>query len=254
MNWSLEKHDEVVVMQMRSNPVNKMNPAFFADLQNAFDTLDAEFPDLPVVLTGQGSSFSAGLDFEDAFPRFARGDMEEVAEWFATFRAAILRVLTCPRRVVGAINGHTFAGGLILAVCCDWRVGHRGKFALNEVPIGIPMPATYTELLRASVGQRVTADAVLSGRIYEAPEALTAGFLHALVPEDQVLSTAIAEAARIQPACAEAYAISKQILQAPLLERLATVEAADRRTMRVVTGPGSTRAQTLALARLKGRA
>lgn len=45
-----------------------------------------------------------------------------------------LRLFTYPRLVVAAINGHAFAGGLITALACDWRVGTKGaaRFSLNE--------------------------------------------------------------------------------------------------------------------------
>jgi hypothetical protein len=43
------------------------NDRFFADLHGAFDRLEREFSDLPVVLTGQGDVFSAGIDFQYSF-------------------------------------------------------------------------------------------------------------------------------------------------------------------------------------------
>ena len=43
--------------------------------------------------------------------------------------------------MIAAVNGHAFAGGLITALCCDYRVGPDAdaRFALNEVPIGLRM-------------------------------------------------------------------------------------------------------------------
>ncbi len=128
----MERSQGAVIVTMRSNPVNRMNPEFFADLHAAFDEVERDHPALPVVLTAEGKTFSAGLDFEDVFPRFARNDMDELQAWFAEFRGSLLRVFALPRRTVAAINGNTFAGGLILAVACDVRVGAEGRARLRH--------------------------------------------------------------------------------------------------------------------------
>jgi enoyl-CoA hydratase len=57
---------------------------------------------------------------------------------------------------VAAINGHAYAGGLITALDCDHGIAGDGalQFSLNEVPIGIPMPAVYCEIIKHAVGPR----------------------------------------------------------------------------------------------------
>jgi hypothetical protein len=61
-----------------------------------------------------------------------------------------------PPPTVAAINGHAYAGGLITALGCDYRVASEGalQFSLNEVPIGLPMPAVYCEIIKHAVGPR----------------------------------------------------------------------------------------------------
>src|SRR5688572_15692592 len=118
MPWELEPRSLAVVVRMKSNRANRMNPAFFADCHAALDTLDAEHPGKPIVLTGEGATFSAGLDFQHVFPLFMGGDRQAIASFFEGFRSVILRVFQAPRRTVAAMNGHAFAGGLILALAC----------------------------------------------------------------------------------------------------------------------------------------
>ena len=74
--------------------------------------------------------------------------------WFEAYRATNLRIFTYPRPTVAAINGHAYAGGLITAFDCDLRIAAEGdlQFALNEVPIGIPMPAVYCEIIKYAIG------------------------------------------------------------------------------------------------------
>jgi enoyl-CoA hydratase len=55
---------------------------------------------------------------------------------------------------VAAIDGHAYAGGVITALDCDYRAAARdAQFSLNEVPIGIPMPAAYVEIIRYAMGR-----------------------------------------------------------------------------------------------------
>ena len=121
MSWTIERRGRVAVVTMTTNAVNAQNRAFFADLHEAFDRLERDHADSPVVLTGTDTRFSAGLDLGEHFPLFA-GDRAAVASWFGDYRATNMRLFTYPRPTVAAVNGHAFAGGLITAAVCDYRV------------------------------------------------------------------------------------------------------------------------------------
>ena len=141
MAWDIEVIDECAVVRMNTNKVNVQNDQFFADLHAAFDRLEREFSELPVVLTGQGDAFSAGIDFQYSFEIFGSGSHDKIRDWYKAYRETNLRIFRYPRPTVAAINGHAIAGGLITALDCDFRVAARktAKFGLNEVPIGIPL-------------------------------------------------------------------------------------------------------------------
>jgi enoyl-CoA hydratase len=81
----IDRRGRVAVVTMNTNKVNAQNRAFFADLHEAFDTLEREHPESPVVLTGIDGRFSAGLDLDEHFRLFA-GDRETVAAWFRDYR------------------------------------------------------------------------------------------------------------------------------------------------------------------------
>jgi enoyl-CoA hydratase len=256
MSWSIQIQESAVVIEMRSNPVNRMNPGFFEDLHGALDLVEDRHPRCPVVLTAQGTTFSAGLDFEDVFPRFAGADLDKIMSWFQQFRDSILRVFKLPRRTVAAVNGNAFAGGLILASCCDVRVASAcdGKFSLNEILVGIPMPGVYTEILRYAVGSKAAAECILGGRVYDVAQARALGFLHDVVPPEQLLSEAVRYAQAVPPDCFSAYAASKQALLRPTVQRIERdMKEMDELALRAVLAPDSIRAQTLALERLKKR-
>jgi enoyl-CoA hydratase len=109
--------------------------------------------------------FSAGLDFDHHFPMFARRSLKEIDEWFDAYRSTNLRLFTCPRPTVAAIDGHAYAGGLITVLGCDYRIASEGalQFSLNEVPIGIPMPGVYCEIIKHAIGRRAASELTLFG-------------------------------------------------------------------------------------------
>jgi enoyl-CoA hydratase len=254
MSWNIEPRGEAVIVTMRSNPVNKMNPEFFDDLHEALDRVERDHPRKSMVLTAEGATFSAGLDFEDVFPRCARADPDEITAWFAYFRKSILRMFELPRRTVAALNGSAFAGGLILALCCDHRIaaGGRARFTLNEVAIGIPMPGVYVEIVRHAVGTRVAGELMLDCRLYEIEEALANGFVHRVVPPAQLMEAAVAQAQVAGDNAFSAYGVSKAALLAPTLDLIrGAARAFDDAAIRAVMLPDSRRAQAAALAKLK---
>ena len=82
MAWNIEEVNGCAVVRMNTNKVNVQNDNFFADLHEAFDRLEREFGELPVVLTGQGDVFSAGIDFQYSFDIFGSGDLEKIRQWY----------------------------------------------------------------------------------------------------------------------------------------------------------------------------
>jgi len=257
MAWTIErKHDHVAVVTMNTNKVNAQNPAFFDDLQAAFDRLEVEFNGCAVVLTGSGSAFSAGLDFDHHFPLFARQSLKEIDAWFEGYRATNLRLFTYPRPTVAAINGHAYAGGLITAFGCDHRIASEGalQFSLNEVPIGIPMPAVYCEIIKHAIGPRAASELTLFGQVYDLAAALKMGLIGKTAALGQLLEDAVAWAALVPPDCYPAYAFAKRALQATTLAAIDAAARLDRAWLaRGMSDPASLRAHARRYRELKGR-
>jgi len=257
MPWTIEcKHDHVAVVTMNTNKVNAQTPAFFDDLHVAFDRLEAEFNDCAVVLTGAGAAFSAGLDFDHHFPLFARRSLEEIDAWFDAYRATNLRLFTYPRPTVAAINGHAYAGGLITALGCDHRIASEGalQFALNEAPIGIPMPAVYCEIIKHAIGPRAASELTLFGQVYDLAAAAKMGVLDKTAAPGRLLDDAVAWAALVPPDCYPAYAFAKRALQATTMAAIDSAARLDRDWLsRSMSDPASLRAHARRYRELKGR-
>jgi enoyl-CoA hydratase len=227
LSWTIERRGRVAVVTMTTNPINAQNRDFFADLHEAFDRLERDHAESPVVLTGTGSRFSAGLDLGEHFRLFA-GDQEAIASWFGEYRATNVRLFTYPRPTVAAVNGHAFAGGLITAAVCDHRIAvpDGARLGLNEVPIGIPMPAVYVRMLAYAWGEPVAARTCLLGEIFTSAQAHALGMVHELVPAEDLLNRAVAIAEQIPEDCLDQYAFTKRACQAAALRDIA--DLADR--------------------------
>jgi enoyl-CoA hydratase len=218
MSWTIQQRGRTALVTMNTNAVNAQNREFFTDLHDAFDRLEADHPDSPVVLTGHRRRFSAGLDLDQHFRLFA-GPPEPVADWFADYRATNMRIFTYPRPTVAAVNGHAFAGGLITSAVCDHRIAvdSDARFSLNEVPIGIPMPAVYVRMLGYAWGEKTAARTSLFGETFTPQQALHLGIFDELVPEDDLLDRAVTIAESVPHDCLEHYAFTKRATQAAAL-------------------------------------
>jgi enoyl-CoA hydratase len=257
MDWTIERRAEhVALVTMRTNKANAQNPTYFDDLHRAFDQLEADFDDCGVVLTGTGRVFSAGLDFDYHFPLFARRSAKEVDAWFEAYRATNLRVFTYPRPTVAAINGHAYAGGLITAFDCDMRIAADGDllFSLNEVPIGIPMPAVYCEIIKHAIGPTSANEMTLFGQVYGVADAQRMGIVNRVVSQDRLIDEAVKWAAAVEPGCHPAYTFSKRALQAATLRAMDSARRLDLdRLAAGMTDMGSLHAHARRYRELKGR-
>jgi enoyl-CoA hydratase/carnithine racemase len=254
VSWTIERHGRTAVVTMNTNPVNAQNRAFFADLHDAFDRLENDHPDSSVVLTGHDRRFSAGLDLDEHFRLFA-GPPEPVHDWFRDYRATNLRIFTYPRPTVAAVNGHAFAGGLITAAVCDHRIAvdTDARFSLNEVPIGIPMPAVYVRMLSYAWGEKTAARTSLFGETFTPPQALRLGIFDELVPESELLERADAIADSIPADCVEHYAFTKRATQAAALRDIADLaDPLDRELPTWMTSPDAQHAHRRYWKHLKG--
>ena len=106
-----------------------MDPQLLEEGRRVADELASD-PPAAVVLTGREGFFSAGLDLKVAPTLDAdgqRGLVEGINAIFAGWYGF-------PRPVVAAVNGHAIAGGFILALCADYRVGStNGKYGVTEL-------------------------------------------------------------------------------------------------------------------------
>ena len=144
---TVEERGPIALVRMDRPPVNAMDLELLAEGRQALDELAASEPGA-VVITGNERAFSAGVDLKLAPTLDAEGQREMVAGINGLFAGwyGLSRPLVC------AVNGHAIAGGLILALCGDYRVGVRdAQYGLTELRAGIPYPAVALGVVQAEL-------------------------------------------------------------------------------------------------------
>jgi enoyl-CoA hydratase len=187
------------------------------DYQNTADTA--------LVLTGQGTMFSAGVDLV----RVVDGGAKYVREFLPALSAALEAVFACPKPVVAAVNGHAIAGGCILAAAADHRVMARGtgRIGIPELRVGVPFPIVPLEVMRFAAARHLPA-MVYGGATFSPDEALTHDLVDGIADPDGLLDAAIAVAEQLAALPPAVFALTKRAVRAPALERIRAGEAIDR--------------------------
>ena len=154
----VERSGPVAILKLENGKANSISPLFLERLER----LLAEIGDArAAVMIGQGSAFSAGLDL----PALVDLDRAAMRSFILRFDAAMLRVFELPVPLVAAVNGHAVAGGCVLALQADVRIGadREARIGLDETQLGIGLPAVVLETLR-SPGARAVAFRAGAGR------------------------------------------------------------------------------------------
>jgi enoyl-CoA hydratase/carnithine racemase len=182
---------DVTVVTMNHGKVSALDLELCAALTSAF----RDFTSGPVVLTGTGGVFSAGVNLWNVVeggPGYIRRFLPALVEAFEA-------VFTCPVPVVAAINGHAIAGGCVLAAACDHRIMTTSPAGIGvpELLVGVPFPSPALEIVEYVIGPRKARQAVVTGELYQPDRALAIGLVDELADPETLAAQAIAHASRI---------------------------------------------------------
>ncbi len=181
----------------------------------------------PLVITGAGRAFSAGVDLN----RVVDGKAPYTDRLVPALSNVFNALFEFPRPTVAAINGAAIAGGCVLACACDRRlISPNAQIGASEVRVGVAFPVAALEVMRYACGDYAE-EVLLGGRVYKAEEAVANRLAHRIVSDD-LIEAAVAEAADLGGIPAEAYRHTKAQLRAPTVARIragADIDAEVRR-------------------------
>lgn len=206
----VERHGDVALVRIDRPPANALDLSLLDEGHRVLAELGAAEPGA-VVLTGRDGFFSAGVDLKVAPTLDAAAQREMVAGINRLFAGWY----GFPRPVVCAVNGHAIAGGLILALCGDHRVGARaGRYGLTELAVGVPYPVVALAVVRGELTAAAARRLALGAELVGPEEALALGCLDELA--DDPLGRALEVAERMAGLPVAAYAAAKEQLRGAL--------------------------------------
>jgi len=180
----LERRGEIAeVVLNRPEVLNAENPQMMDDFHAVLDELEASRDVRAVVVSGQGRSFSSGIDLK----ALSAGEIK--IDWFRRFDEGVRRLEQLPALTIAKIRGYAIGGGLQITLGCDLRIttpdAHFGLPAVLEALI----PGMGTYRLPRFIGLGRARRLVLTGELISADEALRIGLVDWVVPEDQLNAT-----------------------------------------------------------------
>lgn len=170
-----------------------------------------------IILTGTGSSFSAGVDLFRL--------LKEGAPYARKFAPALIELLTAlfttPIPVVAAVNGHAIAGGCILVAACDYRimVSGEGRIGVPELLVGVAFPPIALEIARFGMAPQFVQEMVYTGRTVLPEDALRRGMLDEVAGADELMSRAIQVASQLAAIPKNVFRLTKMQLRRDVIER-----------------------------------
>ncbi len=114
----LSTADGIATVKIDRPKVNAINEQMVSELRDVFRALALDPGVKAVILTAEGSFFSFGFDI----PGFMDYSKDAFLRFVLSFSDLVQRIFVFPKPVIAALNGHTVAGGCILAIACDSRI------------------------------------------------------------------------------------------------------------------------------------
>jgi enoyl-CoA hydratase/carnithine racemase len=213
---TLESRGELAIVRLDRPPANALNPEVIGAFEDVRAQLAADPPGA-VVITGREGFFSAGVDLK-LVPTWTP---EEQRTMVSGINDLVTGWYCFPRPVVAAVTGHAIAGGMVIALCADYRVcATEGKLGLTELRAGVPYPVGAIQLVRAELSAPAARALALRAHLVEPDEAKRLDLVDELTAPDDVLERACAVAEEMAGFGGDSYTRTKLELRGDTLRRI----------------------------------
>ncbi len=186
---TLSKNANVATLALnRPETHNAFDAELIQQLTSALEALDKDESVRAVIITGTGSTFSAGADLNWMRSMAKASESENLHDSLQL--AKLMRTLNYLNKpTIARVNGAAYGGGVGLIACCDIAIGIEAtKFSLSEVKLGL-VPAVISPYVISAIGLRQARRLFLSAEIFDSALALRIGLLHEAVPYAQLDET-----------------------------------------------------------------
>ena len=178
---------------------NAMNPTLNREMRDVLETLEVDDSAKVIVLTGEGESWSAGMDLKEYFREvehapeiFQERTRREASAW----QWKLLRMYSKP--TIAMVNGWCFGGAFSPLVACDLAIASQTAiFGLSEINWGIPPGNLVSKALADTVGHRKALEYIMTGDTFTGQQAAEMGLVNRAVPIEQLREETVALARKL---------------------------------------------------------
>ena len=220
---SIERNGRVMVVHLDDGKANALSAVSIAAVRAAVSEAERDESVSAVVLHGREGKFCAGFDLT-----VMRGG--DLAALVSDGGELVRHLYGSSVPVVAACTGHALAAGALVLLGCDVRIGADAdcKIGLNEVAIGMVLPAWALTIAAERLSRRHLQRSVATAEVTAARGAIDVGFLDEVVQPGAVLSTAIQRAEVLAALDGRAYAGTVRALRGHVLQTMDAQIARDR--------------------------
>ncbi len=186
----------VVLTLNRPQRLNAMNYDLVRGLYDALDEIETDRSCRVIVLTGSGRGFCAGLDLNEGASPPTNSGLGRAHAGMAVQKliaGLVPKMRSLPQPVIAAVNGPASGGGLALALASDVRVASASaRFNVAFIRVGLSgCDIGVSWMLPRLIGASRAFELLLTGRLIDATEADRIGLVTRVVPDGEVLDSAL---------------------------------------------------------------
>jgi feruloyl-CoA hydratase/lyase len=178
---------------------NAMSPTLNSEMRDVLESLELDEQAQVVVLTGEGESWSAGMDLKEYFREVDTAPeivQEKVRRDASIWQWKLLRMYSKP--TIAMVNGWCFGGAFSPLVACDLAIAaDTAIFGLSEINWGIPPGNLVSKALADTVGHRKALEYIMTGETFTGRQAAEMGLVNRAVPLERLREETLALARRL---------------------------------------------------------
>lgn len=214
----VSKNGEIATVTLSRGKVNALNEPMVEEINDAFVDLEKDEKVKSIILTGAGKFFSFGFDV----PEFLNYPKDDFIRYVEKFTNLYTYMFLFPKPIVAALNGHTIAGGCMLAIACDYRlmVSGKARISLNEISFRSSVFAGSAVMLKFCAGQRNAQSILYSGAMYSAEQANALGLVDQISPENTLVEDSRKVTQELAKKDGSAFRSIKRLLRKPVGKKM----------------------------------
>lgn len=211
-NWLLTEEAHTATLTLnRPDDLNSLTAETLYELRDITAYLRTRKGVWVVIVQGQGKHFSTGMDISVIKGRLDKSEQAN-REYLLDLQQCLDEFEALEKPTIAKLRGFCIGGGLILALCCDFRIAsQRTIFSLPEVKLGLPIIMGTQRLTRVA-GVAAAKEIIMLGKRFNASAAQAYGLLHQVVPPGELDAAVAALADKFQRLPPRTVGIAKRII------------------------------------------